>query len=184
MVQTHIWTDEADHNKAWKVKARVWSSLHREQPNFIKTKSWHKIAPDFVHTNIIHVYSIRGKQSKLVTGTADSRGKLRTAGQTGGPSAPECCRRVGRSNGADLQWTCSMILTCPRSHPPHYPCPQNPTWATDRQRRQHRGTEEETRDWARLVKPLAWAPGGYHHNLTGRRIIKLSTEILAHSGSK
>lgn len=76
---------------------------------------------------LIHVYSIQGKQSKLVTGTADSRAKLRTAGQTGGPSAPECCRRVGRSNGADLQWTCSMILPCPRSHPPLFPCPQNPT---------------------------------------------------------
>lgn len=63
---------------------------------------------------------------------------IRTGGQTGGRSAPECCRRVGCWRGADPRWTCSKIWPCPRSHPPHSPALQNPTWAAHTERTDER----------------------------------------------
>lgn len=117
-------------------------------------------------------YHRRGGKAGGEAGSA-----ILTGGQTGGRSAPECCRRVGCWRGADPRWTCSKIWPCPRSHPPHSPAPQNPTWAahTDRtdeptQRRHEVGGREEVRS----ARQHRREPGGRGlREVTTKTIIKL-----------
>lgn len=97
---------------------------------------------------------------EAVTGIGQSRGAslaVHTGGQTGGRSAPVCCRKVGWSGGADPLWTCSKFYTFPRSPPPHSPSPQNQTCTTGRQADRRKGRRT---DRHKQAKKKAWGGGG------------------------